>query len=278
MKIALATCLELPEPDHDEAITLEAFRHAGHDVAMLAWDDPDADATPFDAVVIRSTWDYPMRPDDFSEWVRRTARQTLLLNPAEMVLENLDKRYLNRLAASGIAVVPTRFVAPGEPIGPMDASFVLKPSVGAGSMDTRCFGPGEHVEAQDWLADTAQGRTFMLQPYLRTVETVGEQSIVVIGGKPTHRIRKRPRFLEDDESVDGPFPVEAEFARLAAEALAPYGPALYARVDVMQADDGRWLVSEVELIEPSLFFKQNPDALAPFVRAVEDWVAEHRPQ
>ncbi len=145
-------------------------------------------------------------------------------------------------------------------------------------MDTRCFGPGENVEAQDWLADTAQGRTFMLQPYLRTVETVGEQSIVVIGGKPTHRIRKRPRFLEDDESVDGPFPVETEFARLAAEALAPYGPALYARVDVMQADDGRWLVSEVELIEPSLFFKQNPDALAPFVRAVEDWVAEHRPQ
>ncbi len=275
MKIALATCLELPEPDHDEAITFEAFRQAGHEVEMLAWDGPDSDASRFDAVVIRSTWDYPVRPDDFGEWVRRTAGQTLLLNPAGMVLENLDKRYLNRLAASGIDVVPTRFVSPGEPIGPIDAPFVLKPSVGAGSMDTRCFGVGELLEAQNWLEAIAQGRTFMLQPYMDSVETVGEQSIVVIGGVPTHRIRKRPRFLEDDESVDGPFPVSAEFASVAADALAPYGPTL---VDVMQADDGRWLVSEVELVEPSLFFKQNPAALDPFVKAVEDWVIEHQPQ
>lgn len=278
MKIALATCLELPEPDHDEAITLEAFRRAGHEVVMLPWDGPEIDASIFDAVVIRSTWDYPERPNEFSEWVRKTADQTLLLNPADMVLENVDKRYLMRLAASGIAVVPTRFVAPEETLGTLDAPFVLKPSVGAGSMDTRCFGAGEQALAQEWLSDTAQGRTFMLQPYLTSVETVGEQSVVVIGGVPTHRIRKRPRFLNDDESVDGPYGVEGEFADLASKTLAHYGPALYARVDLMQADDGGWLVSEVELIEPSLFFKQNPDALAPFVRAVEDWVVEHRPQ
>lgn len=277
MKVALATCLVLPEPDPDEAITLDAFRRRGHHVELLAWDDPTAHPEAFDVVVIRSTWDYPWRPREFAAWVRRVGSLTRLLNPADLVLGNLDKRYLADLESRGLPVVPSRWFAAGDPewATEMDAGpFVLKPTIGAGSMDTRFFEPSQVEEARAWLATMEPGRTFMVQPYYASVETVGEQSIVVIGGVPTHRIHKRPRFDGQDERVEGPLSVTGEWEALARRALLPYPGLLYARVDLMADEAGAWRISEVELIEPSLFFLQNPDALEPFVDGVERFVRE----
>ncbi|MCW5942404.1 MAG: hypothetical protein KIS66_09245 [Fimbriimonadaceae bacterium] len=272
MKVALATCLVLPEPDPDEAITLEAFRRRGHHVELLAWDDPTAHPEAFDVVAIRSTWDYPGRAREFAAWVRRTAALTRLLNPAEVVLGNLDKRYLAELEGRGLPVVTSRWVSPDDLASAgdlLERRFVVKPSIGAGSMDTRFFDPSQVEEARRWLATMDPGRTFMVQPYYDSVDTVGEQSIVVIEGRATHRVHKRPRFDGQEERVEGPHPVAGEWEDLALRALAPYAGLLYARVDLMADDTGKWRISELELIEPSLFFLQNPVALEAFVDAVE---------
>lgn len=276
MKVALATCRRLPEPDPDEAITLAAFRERGHHAELLAWDDPTTHPEAFDVVVIRSTWDYPWRPREFATWVRRVASQTRLLNPADTVLGNLDKRYLAELGGRGVPVVPTRWFAAGDPAWAdgLEGPFVVKPTIGAGSMDTRRFEPSERDLAHAWLAAMDGDRTFMVQPYYASVETVGEQSVVLIGGVPTHRVRKLPRFDGQDERVEGPLEVTGEWGSLASRALEESSPTLYARVDLMADPAGAWRVSEVELIEPSLFFLQNPAALVPFVDEVERFVRE----
>ena len=275
MKIAVATCLNLPEFDPDEQLTLGAFRDRGHDVELVAWDDPSADFGAFDVTVIRSTWNYPYEPVAFAEWVQTAASVSKLLNPADVVLGNMHKRYLLELAAQGLPVVPTQiFRADAFEPSMLSERSVIKPAIGAGSWDTKSFRVEETDAALSWLRTMAGAREFLIQPYFDSVHSVGEQSIVVIGGEPTHTVTKRPRFAGQDESVEGPFPVSPEFDASARKALERFGTRLaYARLDLMQSPDGVWSISELELIEPSLFLLQNPAAAERLADIVETALA-----
>ncbi len=277
MKIAIATCQTLPEEDVDEAITLAAFRDRGHEVTLVPWEDGPERLADFDGVIIRSTWNYPLHIKEFSTWIQETSQQTTMLNPPEIMLGNLDKRYLNDLAGRGVDVVPSAwFLASDAHLldNLLTVKSVIKPTVGAGSMDTKVFEKDEASEAKAWLEKMDPSRTFMIQPFLNSVTTVGEQSIIVIGGEPQHRIHKHPRFADGHERVEGPFEVSKEFDRLARSILEPLADRLlYARVDLMMNDDGQWVLSELEMIEPSLFFRQNPNALPRFVEKAEQMLA-----
>ncbi|HMS56780.1 MAG TPA: hypothetical protein PKA27_15405 [Fimbriimonadaceae bacterium] len=268
MRVAHVSCVNLPEPDFDESLTVEAFRNRGHEIEVVAWDG-EVEWQAFDVAIIRSTWNYPEVPTEFAGWVQFVSQQTRLLNPADVVLWNLDKHYLAEL---DVPVVPTTFGTSGEIELPAEGKFVVKPTIGAGSMDTRVFESGEISQAKDWLDEFPKSKGFMVQPFLESVLTVGEQSIVCIGKTPMHRIEKRPRFVGQDESVTGPFPVEDEFVLIAEKALERFATLLYARVDLIQCE-GTWLLSELELIEPSLFLLQNPEALGPFVEETERLVS-----
>lgn len=268
MRVAHVTCATLPEPDFDEALTLQAFRDRGHQIEPVAW-DREADWSQYDVAIIRSTWNYPECPAEFAAWVDDVSAQALLLNAPEVVRWNLDKHYLQEL---DVPTVPTIFGTAGEIELPPQGKFVVKPTIGAGSMDTRVFDSGEVSEAREWLRGFPTDKGFMVQPFLESVLTVGEQSIICIGTTPTHRIEKRPRFAGQDESVTGPLPVGEEFAQIAKQTVGAFENLLYARVDMIQSE-GKWLLSELELIEPSLFFLQNPSALSPFVDEAERIVA-----
>ncbi len=113
MRIALATCRRLPEPDPDQEPLLARLQALGADAQLLAWDDPAADPGSFDLCVIRSTWNYVHHLPRFLAWARRAARRTRLLNPWSIVRWNCDKRYLADLAARGVATVPTVFYPKG---------------------------------------------------------------------------------------------------------------------------------------------------------------------
>lgn len=270
MKIGIATCLTIPEPDVDEEITLQAFRDRGHTASLLYWDDPSENAADFDLVVVRSTWNYPLHADAFADWIRDTNAKTRLLNPADIMLGNLNKHYLTDLP---VPTVPTQWILANDAEGLrqiLDRKSVIKPTIGAGSFDTRSFEPKQIEEAIQWLGAMSPEREFMVQPYLESVHTVGEQSIIVIGDEPSHRILKHPRFADGEELVEGPFEVTDEFESIARRVIEPIKDRiLYARVDLMLDDDGTWCLSELELIEPSLFFKQKPDALDRLVDRVE---------
>ncbi|MBI1332143.1 MAG: hypothetical protein GC165_04605 [Armatimonadetes bacterium] len=273
MKIAIATCTTIPEVDHDEEITLEAFRRRGHEVKMEPWEAPSRDLSEYDGVIVRSTWNYPDVVEDFATWIRETGNKTRLLNPPDIMLGNLNKRYLADMEARGVPVVPSVWIWPSEAgrlAEMLTEKSVIKPTIGVGSMDTRVFEPADIESAIAWLGSQNPEREFMIQPFVASVETVGEQSIIMIGGEPSHRIHKHPRYADGEENVEGPFEVSAEFAELAKRIVEPVRDrVLYARVDLMMDADGKWVLSELEMIEPSLFFRQKPDALDVFVRRAE---------
>jgi glutathione synthase/RimK-type ligase-like ATP-grasp enzyme len=271
MTIALATCSELPHGDADDAPLPGLLGGA----QWAVWDDPAVDWGAFDLVVVRSTWDYQRRRDEFLDWARGVPR---LVNPAAVLEWNTDKRYLAELAASGLAVVDTTFVEPGEPFAaPEGREYVVKPSVSAGSRDTARFGPADHERARALVERIhSSGRTAMVQPYLESVDERGETALMFFGGEYSHTITKGPilrpgaeptpdLFAAEEVAARGPTPGELDLGFLVIEHL---GSLAYARIDLVHDAGGRPAVLEVELTEPSLFFAHAPGAAQRFADAL----------
>ncbi len=280
MRIALARCKVLPEHDMDEAPTLAALRDAGHHAETINWDD-DHDPAGYDAVVIRATWNYINDLPGYLDWVDATAHATRLFNAPADIRWNTHKRYLIQLEKAGVPIVPTRVVRMGRTLEIAETALaeswprvVVKPAVGAGSFLTKVF-DAEDPAAQAFLDRYTPTQDMLVQRYMPSVESGGERALVVIDKELTHAVEKAPRFDDDEESVHAAPVTEADraFVRkvLASE---DFGDLLYARVDVMRNDDGGLLLSELELIEPSLFFPHGEHALDRFVKALERRLAE----
>lgn len=274
MRIALITETELPEPDFDERPLVEAFAAEGHEAIPVAWGARSL--RDFDGALLRSTWRYFERPEEFRGWLGRAASETVLMNPLALVLWNLHKGYLAKLAERGIATVPTAIVVHGaqEVSGhALAGDCVVKPAVSCGSWRTRRF-RGDRAAAAAFVLELARDGDVLVQPYVDDVDQRGERSLVVVGGRVTHAMRKSPRFAGQAEHVTGPHPVEVDEAALAAAALAvlPEAP-LYARVDMARDAGGRPQLMELELVEPSLFFAAQPEAALRLVDVVVAHVA-----
>lgn len=268
VKIAWVSCLTLPEPDPDEALGLAALRTRGHEVSVVAWDDPDLRLESFDVALLRSTWNYPEAPQAFRAFLTRA--ESRLWNPTEVTLWNMHKGYLLELERAGMAIVPTAVAKPGDDAAVLARArgwtdVVVKPAVGAGSMGASRF---TNLERARDHGLSLEG-DFLVQPTLSGFADPGERSLVWVHGAFTHTIIKGQRLAGDAEAVRlGPPPTEAEmaFARRALEA-AP-APVLYARVDYV-IQDGALLLSELELIEPSLFWSLGGSSLAAIDRFVD---------
>jgi glutathione synthase/RimK-type ligase-like ATP-grasp enzyme len=268
MKLRIATCVQLPEPDADAAPLAQALAASGVDAAWLAWDDPRADWDAPIATVIRSTWNYSLALPAFLAWVDRAAAAAPLVNPPEVVRANVDKRYLLDLAARGVPVVPTTLVERAGEVAVPHERVVVKPVIGAGSLDTRVFEAGD-TDIRAHVAHVTARCAALVQPYVASVDDYGERSLVWIDGEFTHAIRKTPRFSGDAERITGPFAIAGDERAVATAALAPFASRiLYGRVDLARDTAGRPMVMELELVEPSLFFARQPSALARYVSAL----------
>lgn len=276
MRVALVRCVNLPEPDFDEAPGLAAFRAAGHEAEAVGWDDPAVDWSSFDMAILRATWDYPMAFSAFDEWLGRVSQQTKLLNPVEVVRWNANKRYLLELERDGVPVVPTAFVERGRVCDASRISVdrgwrevVVKPAIGAGSWRTKRFGADEMEEATEFARALAVDGDVLVQEARSEFEQPGERSIVCIGGEVSHVIAKRPRFADEEESVELGSEVSGAEESLVRTLLARFDDhLLYARVDVIPTEGGPML-SELELIEPSMYFPYIKGAADRFARAAE---------
>jgi hypothetical protein len=273
--VAIASCRVLPEPDRDEAPLVGALRAAGLRTEVRAWDDPVADFSSARLTLLRSTWNYAERPAHFARWLTSAAAASALWNPLPVVRWNLHKRYLFDLARAGVPVTPTHLVPQGsaERLADLAAArgwsdVVLKPAVSAGSRLTLRAGAAS-ARGEAHLRALVEREDALVQPYLAAVEDHGERALVFIDGELTHAVRKGPRFAGDAEAITGPFVVSDDEAALARAALAAApAPVLYARVDVAPGADGRPVLMELELIEPSLFFESGPRALERLVDAI----------
>jgi O-ureido-D-serine cyclo-ligase len=269
-RVALLTADKTLKTDFDMGPLRAAFERAGAVAEPLAWDAPHAAPREFDLCILRSTWEYYLAPRAFLDWLTDTAASSRLLNPLPIVRWNIDKHYLAELEARGVRVVPTEFIKGGAPVALEERcrrrrwhDVVIKPAISAGSFLTRRFA-ADDAEAERYVAEHARRRDMLVQPFLCSVDTRGERSLIWIDGRVTHTVRKHPRFAGHEESVvpDGP-PTTDELAITAAALAGLERDILYARVDLMCDDEGRACLSELELIEPSLFFD--------FADGVADW-------
>ena len=285
--VLLATAAEAWELDEDAVPLLDALGGRGIDAGPAVWDHPDVDWASADLVVVRSTWDYAPRRAEFLEWARRVAAATALANDPEVLSWNTDKRYLRDLAADGVPVVRTGFVGPAEPAQRREAllaeavahggEVVVKPSVSAGSKDTGRFGAGELDDAAG-LAERicAQGRAVMVQPYLGSVDEVGETGLVYFRGEFSHAFNKAALLAPGGEAHHGLFALERIGPatasdpqrrlgeRILAGVVDRFGSVpLYARVDLLASGDGSPVLLELELTEPSWFLGTDPLAAGP---------------
>jgi glutathione synthase/RimK-type ligase-like ATP-grasp enzyme len=276
LDVALATCVNCPEPDNDLAPLLDALRAAGLSAEAIGWDDLGADFGQARMTLIRSTWNYSLEPQRFLAWVDRTAEESELWNRRATVRWNAHKSYLLDLAARGVPTVPTHLAHKGDGVPLVDVmrargwtEVVVKPAVSGGSRQTVRVRPGDEARGEAHLRALLAREDALVQPFLPSVEGHGERAVVWIDGEATHAVRKSPRFLGDPESVSEAVPIEPDEAALARRAVtAAPGPLFYARVDVARGPDGAPCVMELELIEPSLFFPKAPAALERYVAGV----------
>ncbi|GAA0392623.1 hypothetical protein GCM10009541_39660 [Micromonospora gifhornensis] len=271
-RVALVTCTEFADLEADDRLVIAPL--AARDIAAepVVWDDPAVDWADYDLVVLRSPWDYMSRRDDFVAWAARVPR---LVNPADVVRWNTDKRYLDELRAAGVPTVPTGWVLPGESWQPPadDGEYVVKPSISAGSQDTGRYDLTDPEHRDLAVAHVRRlgdaGRIAMIQPYLRAVDTAGETALLYLAGPQglafSHAIRKGPMLSGPDLGTEGLYKPEEISPRTATAdqlavaertlAVVPGGTdrLLYARVDLIPGPDGTPVLVELELTEPSLF-------------------------
>jgi glutathione synthase/RimK-type ligase-like ATP-grasp enzyme len=269
-RVALATAAAFPDLYTDDEPLRAALLARGVVPVPAVWDDPAQDWAAYDLVVLRSTWDYHERRDEFVAWARSVPR---LANPARVVEWNTDKTYLRGLAEAGLPVVPTRWATSPVSLASLAEGWddvVVKPAVSAGARNTlRCN--ASSPEGQALLELIVTSGTAMVQPYLDSVEGYGERSLLFAGGSFTHAVRRNPALsMEGEERYDARL-VDAtpEELALAERVLAQVPePLLYARVDLVPGPDGAPLLIELEVTEPQLFLRFSDAAAQRLADAV----------
>ncbi|MGY0556442.1 MULTISPECIES: ATP-grasp domain-containing protein [unclassified Lysobacter] len=273
-----------PEVLHRLQSALETSGVTATPTPWTAHVDDSSGLKRFALVLPLIVWGYHY---DHARWLHacRTwdADGIALANPAAVLAWNSDKRYLERLGQRDIATPPTLWtdrVTPAQLEKVFAATgaeqLIVKPTVSGGGWKTQRLGRGDrlHEAPHDVPAGAA-----MIQPYLPTIETEGETSLLFFGGRFSHAVNKRP--------VTGEFRIQVQYGgiytalpeppagalALAEQTLAAIDtPLLYARIDVLPDTDGRWLLMEAELIEPDFYLGADPRQGAAFGRAVQAWL------
>jgi glutathione synthase/RimK-type ligase-like ATP-grasp enzyme len=284
--VALATYATLPKLTDDDRRLIPALEARGIRSTAEVWDDAAIDWTVYDAVLIRSCWDYHLRPTEFLAWVMRLESAGVpLWNPPSVIRWNAEKAYLRELEARGVPVVPTRWIERGDPVLLEDVlrgagwdAAVVKPAIAATAYQTWSTSLA-NAAADDvrFRALTSAGRV-LVQPFVDAVTADGEWSLMFFGGNYAYAVLKRP--LAGDFRVQNEFGGTVEprdpgldLITQASGMLSalPFdrSACLYARVDGCVVD-GRLVLMELELLEPALFFGMHSSGADLFARALAD--------
>ena len=277
--IALVTATGVGLVEDDRHL-VESLARRGLLAESRVWDDPETDWGAYGMCLLRSTWDYFFRLEDFLAWTRRVAEATRLQNDVNLVAWNSDKRYLGDLGRRGVPVVETAFIEPGADttltavLGERGwRRAVVKPAVDGGAKRLFAVNDGGTAQAEAAFRGLRSKGAVLVQPFLDSVVEHGELALFLIDGELTHAALKRP--------AAGDFRVQPEWGGT-AEAVAPEAhdiqamdaliealgrPPLYARVDLVY-DDGQPLLMELEAIEPRMFLSLSPVAAERFADAI----------
>ena len=276
LDVALVTYDARRDVTDDDRLFAEALSARGVSVHAVPWSDRAVRWGSFDAVVVRSCWDYFLRADEFHGWLDGLeAEGARVFNDVGTLRWNADKAYLRHLEAHDVRVIPTRWLERGSAYSLRElrrvtgwSELVVKPTVSGGAHRTWRALPGDEAHDDPRLATMIDEGAVMVQPLVDAIEREGEWSLVFIDGQYSHAVLKRPRSgdfrvqREHGGSLEVRDPSPAVIAA-AEHVLAKVRPAevppLYARVDGCVVED-QLLLMELEVLEPELFFRLAPGA------------------
>lgn len=283
--VAFVTFERFPELTPDDRLAAAALRAAGIAVEPILW-DADTDWSRFAAVILRSTWDYHHRLDEFRAWLDALdAAGARVLNPTEILRWNMDKLYLQELQAAGFAVTPSVWLPRGAKVRLADiltqkgwTRAVVKPTVSAGADDTFMVLAEDVEDRQADLAALLTRKAVVVQQFMTELQTEGEWSLMFFNKGYSHAVLKQPG--------EGDFRVQRHYGgrdlaaqppqELVAQAQAIVedidSDLLYARVDGVAQDD-TFVLMELELIEPVLYFGMAEGVAERFAQAMATQLA-----
>ncbi|WP_430413055.1 ATP-grasp domain-containing protein [Kordia sp.] len=265
----------------EDKLVKEALEKEELNVKRLAWDDAYFDWNTTKYVLFRTTWDYFDRFSEFSSWLTEVGQKTILLNSAKIIHWNIDKHYLHDLSTAGIEIVPTYFMEKGDTrtLSELHTALgweqtVLKPCVSGAARHTYKLNLDTIHKHEILYKNLISEEAMMLQPFMNQIVTKGEISLIVINGTYTHAILKKAKAgdfrVQDDFGGSvyeyNPSLAEIDFAENAVKACIELP--IYARVDIIWDNDDQLAISEIELIEPELWFRHNNDAATQLAKGI----------
>lgn len=285
-RCALLTSEKLMNQVVDEEHLARALEQAGWEVQWVIWKDTSMDWDQFDCAIVRTTWDCYENPDFFLNQLQAIEDSTcLLLNPLSLIQWNSKKTYLQELLDEGVNSIPTHWTTYSSKQELLEWAqswqthqVVVKPQVGAGSLNTFAL----DLNKEDWEKPLVSlvGVDIMVQPFMKNVVQEGEFSALYFSGQFSHLVLKTPKaddFRSQEEFGSQIRQVEptVEQSQFCQNVLSKIpSPWLYARVDFISDDSGDPCLIELELVEPSLYFKYEPKSAARMVMAL-DWLVEN---
>jgi len=265
----------------EDRLLADALRGHGLTAARVDWANPDVDWSSFRAAVVRTTWDYFHRFDEFMAWLARVEWQTQLINRPSIIRWNIDKHYLADLEMKGIPTVPCTFIERGsaatlteliEASGWDEA--IIKPCVSGAARHTYRVNRGNAAKHDPIVRELLTNESLILQPFMHDILERGEDTLMVLNGRYTHAVRKVVkagdfRVQDDFGGKVGPHEPTAEQMELAERAMAVCDPSpVYGRVDMVRDNEGHLAVMELELIEPELWLRTHPAAALSLAEAI----------
>ncbi len=269
----------------DENLLVEPLARRGWSVETISWRRPDVDWNLFDAVIVRSTWDYQRDVEAFLKVLERIdASRAMLINPLSLMRWNVRKTYLGDLEKHGVPIIPTAFgCSVDEPkfrrhFEELDAEeLVIKPVISATAERTFRVHRNRLADLSAELTATFRGVDYLVQPFMRHIQDEGEYSVMLFNGDVSHTILKTPKsgdFRSQEDHGGSLTLVTPESALLAcafqvSSVLDPLP--LYARVDFVRGEGNSFHLMEVEVIEPALYFRVAPQSDERFATAFDNY-------
>lgn len=265
----------------EDQYVLDALAAKGLTVDKKDWADPAFDWSTTKTILFRSTWDYFHRINEFNAFLEKASQQTRFINAADQIAWNIDKHYLLDLEKKGIPIVESLFIPKGsfETLTQLHAEknwndTVLKPTISGAGRHTYRLHKGNYADHEELFKSLIAQEDFILQPFQKNIVIHGEVSYVIIDGKYSqaiHKFAKRGEFRVQDDFGGSHFvyaPLEEEIS-LAEQIVQTCDPIpLYARVDLIWNNDEQLTLTELELIEPELWFRHKPEAATELADAI----------
>lgn len=279
--IAFATAHKVSDLTSDDRLAASVLAQRGVTVRPAVWNDPEIDWQMFDAVVVRSCWDYHLQPHAFAQWIEDVERVGIpLWNQPQTLRWNIDKTYLRDLAQRGILTPPSVWIERSSSVDLVKLlhehqweSAVIKPTISATAHRTFITTPQRATTDNAQATDVLQQSGLIVQQFVPEVLTEGEWSLMFFAKRYSHAVLKRPK--RGDFRVQSDFGGTTEAAQPAPHLIeqaqrivnSVAEPLLYARVDGVDRD-GTFMLMELELIEPFLFLSTAPRAATHFADAI----------